>query len=221
MAGRENPFKTDDWSTTLKSLGILGGTFNPIHIGHLIAAQEAMCAYNLDRVVFIPNRTPPHRLSEPGIINPDERYEMVVRAISSNPRFFASSIEIDRAEVSYTYETVKELGRIYPGTELYFIAGLDSLLEYKWKNFEELLDNLHLFICVTRPGFYREDLEEKLGTLSGGRKNKMAFLEIPDVHISSTLVRKRIQEEKNIKYLVPEEVESFIACKSLYKCVCC
>jgi nicotinate-nucleotide adenylyltransferase len=205
----------------LKSLGILGGTFNPIHIGHLIAAQEAMCAYNLDKVVFIPNRTPPHRITETGILNAEDRFEMVSTAISSNPRFFSSRIEIDRPEISYTYETVKELARIYPGTELYFISGMDSLLDYEWKNLEELLDGLKLFICVTRPGYNRKDLESKLDNIVNGRKNKIQFLEIPDVHISSSLIRKRIREGKSIKYLVPEEVESFIAARSLYKCVCC
>jgi nicotinate-nucleotide adenylyltransferase len=201
----------------LKALGILGGTFNPVHIGHLIAAQETMCAFNLDKVVFIPNRTPPHRLGEPGIIDPRERYEMVKRAISSNPRFFVSSLEIDKPEISYTYETVRELSGLYPETDLYFITGMDSLLEYKWVNLEEMLDSLSFFVCVTRPGFYRENLEARLDTLTNGRKNKIRFLEIPDVHISSTLIRKRIKENKNIKYLVPSEVESFINDRSLYR----
>jgi nicotinate-nucleotide adenylyltransferase len=194
----------------------MGGTFNPIHIGHLIAAEESMKEFELDRVLFIPNRTPPHRMGEPGIINCEDRFTMVNLAIASNPNFFASRIELDREEISYTLETIRELQELYPETEINFISGLDSLVDYHWFGLDELLNLLTRFIAVTRPGFFKEELETRLKELNLTHGNKVRVLEIPDVHISSTLIRQRLKDGGTIKYLVTSEVESFIYKNHLY-----
>lgn len=200
----------------LKNAGIMGGTFNPIHIGHLLAAQEAMEEFQLERIIFIPNRIPPHRQNEPGLLNGMLRYDMVNLAINSNPYFQASRIELDREEISYTYHTIRDLKEEYPETDFSFITGVDSLLKDPWVKLDELLGLLENFIAVTRPGFDDSLLKNRITELDLSNGGNVKLLPIPKVGISSTMIRQRIKNGKSIKYMVPDPVESYIQKNNLY-----
>ncbi len=185
-------------------IGIIGGTFNPIHYGHLLAAEEARQRFDLHEVIFVPCARPPHK-NQPDIAGPEDRYKMTCLAISSNKYFKASDIEIKRGGVSYSEDTLREFKKIYgEEAELYFIIGADASAELDtWKNVEKL-PQLCQFIAVNRPGYNLKPT------------NFTHILEIPDVDISSTVIRARIKQGKSIKYLLPEEVENYIYEQKLY-----
>ncbi len=199
-----------------RHVGIMGGTFNPIHIGHLIVAQEALVRYDFDMVYFIPNQIPPHRQLDPELAGGEDRYIMVNLATATNPRFLASRMEIDHRGVSYTLETVKTIKEKHPSMDVTFITGVDSILKDRWCGFDELLGFLKYFVCATRPGFDENLLEKRLDSYELGHRGRVALLKIPGVDISSTLIRRRVKEGKPIKYMVTGEVESFIYKKHLY-----
>lgn len=191
-------------------IGILGGTFNPIHYGHLLVAAEVREKFDLEKVIFVPSACPPHK-NHPHIAPPQDRYQMTVLATQSNPFFSVSNLELERSGKSYSIETVKELLNIYgKDTELYFITGTDAILEiYTWKDREELL-KLCQFVVVTRPGFDARKIERKI-------LKQIHLIEIPGLDISSTDIRRRIKEKKSIKYLLPEKVEEYIDEHGLYQ----
>jgi len=192
-------------------IGIMGGTFDPIHIGHLVAAEEARAVFNLDKVIFVPNYQPPHKLSLP-ITDPEHRYAMVLLSIYTNPYFEVSRIEIERDGPSYAIDTVREFGKLYPDGEIYFITGADAIAEIlSWKQGEEIL-KLCKFIAVTRPGYDIGKVREKLCFLD----NSVEFLKITEINISSTEIRKRVREGKPIRYLVLDTVENYIYKHNLY-----
>ncbi len=186
-------------------IGILGGTFNPIHIGHLILAEEAREKLGLDRIIFVPTNLPPHKLN--GYIAPAKlRYEMVKRAVKSSRYFSVSDLEIKRDGRSYTIDTVKRFKNLYPGDELYFIIGSD-LLKYidEWKDLSEIT-SLVKFVAATRPGYALEKIPSYIATLP-----------IRAVDISGFEIRQAIKNNKSFKYLVPETVFKYITRKGLYK----
>lgn len=184
-------------------IGILGGTFNPIHIGHLILAEQAQYELGLDNILFIPSYIPPHKRLEDNISAKD-RLNMVKLAIEDNQKFNVSTIEIKRKGKSYTVITLRQLKDKYPQDELYFLAGADSL-QQNWKGFSEVLD-LSNFIVVNRPGW----------STKGKLDERMRLLEIPTVVISSSEIRKMVKEGKPIRYLVPDKVREYISNNSLY-----
>lgn len=189
--------------------GIMGGTFDPIHLGHLFIAQEIFEQLKLDKIVFIPNGTPPHKTAR---VSERDRLEMVEDAISDNPNFEVSDIELFKNENSYTVNTLTELMERAPKSDIYFIIGSDSALDIgKWKNYKKIFE-LCTIVCYTRPGFdiKRMDIEEDL-------KGKIIFVDALMLEISSTDIRKRILENKCIKYLVRETTENFIKKKNLYR----
>ncbi len=189
-------------------IGIMGGTFNPIHYGHLLAAEEARQKFNLKEIIFVPCAKPPHK-NQQNIVSPEDRYKMTCLAISSNRYFKASDIEIKRKGTSYSQDTVIEFKRIYNDAQIYFITGADAIAEIDtWKNANELLD-LCQFIAVNRPGHSFKIKEEYLKFIH--------ILEILGVAISSTEIRQRIRQGKSIKYLVPEDVERYIYEHELYQ----
>jgi len=196
----------------------MGGTFNPIHNGHMVTAQEALDQFSLDRVVFIPTGDPPHKV-EDLLAHAEDRYLMTVIAISSNDSFFVS--EIDRRGKSYTIDTVKELRKTY-GTdaELFFITGADAILEIlAWKNTDEIV-SLAKFIAATRPGYDLSKIEGLKSTLFRSEKaadEGISIMEIPALAISSTDIRKRIKQGRPINYLVPEGVNNYIIKHGLYR----
>jgi nicotinate-nucleotide adenylyltransferase len=219
--------------TGLKRTGIFGGTFNPIHIAHLLCCEEIRENFALDNVIFIPSAIPPHKEST-SIIDPDIRYEMVKLGISGNPFFEASDIELNSHGKSYSVDTIKKFLTIYQkGITLFFIIGLDAFLEIEtWKEPRELIQLCH-FIVMHRPGtsindsldklpeFIKEriqfDIEkEDLLNYNNPEKNIM-IVSVTGISLSSTLIRKKLSDGKSIKYLVPPEVEIFISQHDLYK----
>jgi len=197
------------------NLGLMGGTFDPIHLGHLVSAEEARQQFDLDYVVFVPAGIPPHK-DQSKVTDPEHRYLMTTLAVMSNPAFIVSRFEVDRAEPSYTIDTVRHFAEqeAYEAN-IYFITGADAILEIlTWKDYAALLD-MCTFIAVTRPGYSLERLEEMQKSLPG-MMNKVHLLEIPALAISSTYIRERVALGKTIKYLTPEPVEQYIKKQRLY-----
>lgn len=189
-----------------KRLGIMGGTFDPIHHGHLLAAEAAREAYDLDKVLFIPTGRPVFKLDRKVATGAD-RYEMTRRAIAGNPFFLASRMEIDRQGVTYTIDTIDVLRGLCPG-ELFFITGSDAARDVgRWKDAERLL-SLCTFVAVKRPG-YRET-----------PRPGVRFLEAPVMEVSSSEIRERVAAGRSIKYLVPAAVEGYILGNGLYREAC-
>ncbi|MFZ5647594.1 MAG: nicotinate-nucleotide adenylyltransferase [Bacillota bacterium] len=197
-------------------LGIMGGTFDPIHYGHLVAAEGARHHFGLDKVIFIPAARPPHKRSR-GISDPYHRLNMTVLATGSNVNFEVSDIEIKRNGPSYTIDTVDHFRRSAPDSAIYFITGADAVLEIlTWHRVQELLD-MCFFIAATRPGYRLENLSESLKGLPSYCLEKISLMEVPALAISSTDIRERVKKGMPIKYLLPEEVENYINRKKLYR----
>lgn len=196
-------------------IGIIGGTFDPIHYGHLIAAEWAKDELNLDKIIFIPAANPPHKeLQE--ILDEKYRYLMVSLAIKDNKNFTISDHEIQRGGKSYTIDTLKHFKKVYPNSELFFIMGFDSLLSLPtWKDVEGLVE-LCTFIVATRPGYTLDQNDNIYDKLPSGIGDKVVFLEIPEIEISSSLIRERVRKGKSIKYLVPEAIEKYIYDNNIY-----
>lgn len=217
-------------------IGILGGTFNPIHNGHLKIAELLLERLNLDKILFVPANIPPHK-DDRGIIGAKHRLEMVRLAIRNNPRFELSTIEIERGGASYTIDSLKELEGIYgKDAELFFITGIDAFLDIEtWKDADALLSHYN-FVVIPRPSFRYKDLkgiaiinlpEDKLIALDEERmdflklplkgKNHLYLLAMPHIDISSKDIRSRIDLKKEIKYFLPESVELYIIKNKLYR----
>ena len=198
-----------------KRIGLMGGTFDPIHYGHLVAAEEARYQFAMEKVIFVPASRPPHK-SNRHISTPEQRLAMTKIAVNSNPYFTTSDIEIKRAGLSYTVDTVRAMKQANPDGEIYFITGADAILDIvTWKNAEGLLGEC-IFVAATRPGFYLEAIEDKLDRLSKAALMKIKTIEVPALAISSTDIRQRVCEGRPIKYLLPDEVEKFIHQNNLY-----
>jgi nicotinate-nucleotide adenylyltransferase len=198
----------------MRKIGIMGGTFNPIHMGHLIAAQEVLNKMNMDKVIFIPTGNPPHK-SKNQVISAIDRYEMVKLAIKSNDGFEISDIETKRAGQTYSYDTLTELHNMYYETQFYFIIGFDTLKEIDtWKRVSDVC-SMTKFIVVNRGNTCNEIKKEIL--IKENKYNcNFILVDIPDIKVSSTDIRDRIKTSKSIKYLVTNEVEEYIKQKGLY-----
>lgn len=186
-------------------IGILGGTFNPIHIGHLILAEEAREKIKLDRIIFVPTYLPPHK-DNSSIAGAWHRYKMIKLAIKTNKYFSVSDIEIKRRGRSYTIDTIREFKNIYPKDELYFIVGSD-LLKYlaEWKDLPEVIKMVR-FIVATRPGYPLEKIPSYISTVA-----------IRAVDVSAFEIRACVEKNKSFRYLVPEAVFNYINKKGLYR----
>jgi nicotinate-nucleotide adenylyltransferase len=213
-------------------VGLFGGTFDPIHCGHIRAAGEVLKRFSLDRVLFIPSFIPPHK-GRTGIAPARDRLRMVELACREEPRFAASSIEVDAGEKSYSIITLEKVKRIYPGAWTFFVLGVDAFLEIEtWRDHERVLEEC-LFIVMTRPGYRLEQADRVLGGPRGEKVHCMSksekigedlfgarrifFLPIPALDISSTEVRRRIERGETIKGLVPEAVGDYIRSHHLYR----
>ncbi len=202
--GRRSP--RGNWHTRPR-IGIMGGTFDPIHNGHLVAASEVSWVYDLDEVVFVPTGRPVFKLDK-HVTNAEDRYLMTVIATASNPKFTVSRVDIDRPGVTYTIDTLRDLRALYPDAELFFITGADAVAEImRWKDVEQMFRIAH-FVAVTRPGY------SSAVTLPAGRVD---MLEIPALAISSTDVRDRATHGEPVWYLVPDGVVQYIGKHGLYR----
>jgi nicotinate-nucleotide adenylyltransferase len=195
-----------------RRLGVMGGTFDPIHHGHLLTAEEAAVQFGLDEVVFVPTGQP--WMKERTDVSPAEhRYLMTVVATASNPRFSVSRVEIDREGPTYTVDTLHSIGETAGDAELFFVTGADAMLEiFHWKDPEEILSLAH-FIAATRPGYDLTRFESEAPT----RHLNVSVMNIPALAISSTDIRARVHEGRPIRYLVPEGVKSYIEKAGLYR----
>ena len=188
-------------------LGVMGGTFDPIHHGHLVAASEVAAALNLDQVIFVPTGMP---LQKPDVTNSEDRYLMTVIATASNPRFNVSRVDIDREGPTYTVDTLRDIQSAYPDAELFFISGADAITQIlAWKDFDELWKAAK-FVAVTRPG-HAMQLPESAPA------GAIEVLEVPALSISSTDVRQRSANGDPVWYLVPDGVVQYINKHNLYR----
>jgi nicotinate-nucleotide adenylyltransferase len=189
-------------------LGVMGGTFDPIHHGHLVAASEVQARFELDEVAFVPSGQPWQKAGRR--VSPAEhRYLMTVIATASNPRFWASRVDIDRPGPTYTIETLRDLRAQRPGADLFFITGADALEQIlSWKDVEELFE-LASFVGVTRPGFALSDAHLP--------RDSVRLVEVPAMTISSSDCRERVATGRPVWYLVPDGVVQYIAKHRLYR----
>ncbi|NLM04637.1 MAG: nicotinate-nucleotide adenylyltransferase [Clostridiales bacterium] len=194
----------------------MGGTFNPIHLGHLFIAETAFEELKLNKIIFIPTGDPPHKKNE-DVIDGHHRLEMTKIAINSNKNFVVSNIEIKRKGYSYTVETIDELFNVYGrDIELYFITGTDTFMELEtWKNYKELFHRVTI-VVVTRLGFNDIILNKRIEHYKKIHGANIIKLTAPILEISSTNIRDRIKNKKSIKYLLPEKVEEYIYKNQLY-----
>lgn len=200
----------------MKKIGIMGGTFDPIHYGHLVAAETARNKFDLERVIFIPSGAPPHK-KECRITESEFRYWMVSQAIADNDYFEVSRIEIERTGLTYTVDTLREMKDKFPDYELYFITGADAFREiFTWRNPDEIIE-LTQFIGASRPGFDALDFLSELQEQFPQFYQRMHFLEVPALAISSTDIRLRVKNGQSIRYLLPEPVRLFIQKNRIYQ----
>ena len=217
-------------------VGLFGGTFDPIHFGHLRAAEEIRQILNLSRIYFIPSCIPPHK-EDSNITPAQDRLKMLRLAIEGNEYFDISEFELESNSTSYTVDTLEHLTRTYPDTEFYFIVGNELFNQIEsWKDYRRLFE-LCSFAVITRPGFsdldsdkiplalkddfrYYKRVENVISYTKSGSKDivftEIVFTEIRGIEISSTDIRNFVKSKKSIKYLTPDKVEKFIITKKLY-----
>jgi nicotinate-nucleotide adenylyltransferase len=184
-------------------LGLFGGSFDPIHMGHLLAASEAAEVLGLDRVLFVTAAHPPHKTP---VAPPEDRHVMVLLATLEDPRFEASRLELDRPGPSYTVDTLRAARALYPGAELFFITGADAYRDVlTWKEGGRLSEYARL-VAVSRPGYPRPELPVPVD-----------WLEVPEYGVSSSLVRARLRAGRSVRYLVPRPVEVYLEKQGLYR----
>ncbi|MBE6470222.1 MAG: nicotinate-nucleotide adenylyltransferase [Coriobacteriaceae bacterium] len=196
-------------------LGIFGGTFDPVHVGHLAAAERVREQAHLDAVVFMPAGVPVFKLDQK-VTSGEERLAMCRLATTGNPYFDVSDIEVRRAGNTYTYETLRELRAHYPANvQLFFIAGADAIITLgKWRNAKELTQ-LARFIAMTRPGYSQD--EAKRAVYVDGERLDVDFLEVPGLNISSSYVRACVEDGRTIRYIVSDSVRDYIMSHGLYR----
>jgi nicotinate-nucleotide adenylyltransferase len=195
-------------------IGILGGTFNPPHLGHLAIAQEAHAQLGLDKVVLMPVFTPPHKVldDDPG---PEARYELCHLAVAKDDRFAVSRLELDRGGPSYTVDTLRTIHAGSPGDDLTFIVGGDVAQGLpSWREPEAILE-LATVAVAEREGIRRQDIVERVSALPGA--GRLVFFDFPRMDISSSSVRRRVREGRPIRYLVPDDVARVIGARGYYR----
>ena len=202
-----------------KRVGILGGTFDPIHTAHLIIAEAAYDAFDLDEVLLMPSGHSYFKDSRSQkVLSPEVRYQMVCEAAADNPHFTASDFEIRREGNTYTYETLRELRRMNPDNHYFFIVGADSVRDIlKWRNPESIFADCTLLAALREDGIPTEEFLREVEHLRKDYGADIHTLEIPVIGISSTDIRNRIKSGRTIHYLVPERVERYIIETGIYR----
>lgn len=200
----------------MKKIGIMGGTFNPIHNGHLLLAECAKDEYQLDKVLFIPTGHSYLKDNEEVLVA-SVRAELTGLAIKDNPDFELSTIETEREGNTYTYETILELKERIPDCELYFILGADCLFSLdKWRNFRMIFENA-VILAAIRDGFDTKEFIERAEYLREEYQAEIKFVYLPQFDVSSTQIRDKIKESKSIRYLVPDVVRRYIEDNNLFQ----
>lgn len=201
-------------SLTKRKIGIMGGTFDPIHYGHLLIAQSALEEFQLEKVIFLPTGKAPHK-SQIQVTDADIRCEMVSLAISDNLKFDISSLEAKNPNTNYTYQTLQKLNSHYPNTQFYFIMGEDSLDDFStWKHPEEICKSASILVAVRNDA--GNSIEEKISNANRIYAADMHMLHAPNFSISSHEIRNRIKNKKSIQYMTPNAVEAYIREHFLY-----
>ncbi len=199
-----------------KRIGILGGTFNPVHLGHLFMAEHARVEMELDMILFIPTGVP-YMKNNKEILPSNIRIQMLEMSIASNPYFATSDIEIKREGNTYTYETLEELHQIYPHAELFFLVGADCLFTIeRWYQPQRIFNNCTL-LAANRNDVPQKELEEKKQFLEDKFQAKVVLLDVPQIDISSTKVRENIMSGKSIRYMVNDNVYDYIQQNNYYQ----
>lgn len=199
-----------------KKIGIMGGTFDPVHIGHLILGEKAFEQMGLDKVWFMPSGNPPHKQNRSGRASDEQRVEMVRKAISGNPHFELSLMEMNEEGYTYTYRTLETLASQNPDTDYYFIIGADSLYSFAtWKEPERICRACTL-VVATRNHTPIKELNEEMTYLSQQFGGQFLRLDTLNIDISSAQIRKWIKKGESIKYYVPAEVEEYIQNQHIY-----
>jgi nicotinate-nucleotide adenylyltransferase len=208
----ETPLVWSADGTRRQRLGVMGGTFDPIHHGHLVAASEVQALFQLDEVVFVPTGEPWQKVHK-AVSQAEDRYLMTTIATASNPRFSVSRVDIERPGLTYTVDTLKDIRAARgPEIDLYFITGADALSRIlTWKGVDELFDLAH-FVGVSRPGVALDP-----GDITHLPSDKVTLVEVPALAISSTTCRGRVAEGLPLWYLVPDGIVQYIAKRGLYR----
>lgn len=197
--------------------GIMGGTFDPIHIGHLLLGEFAYENFNLDEIWFLPNGNPPHKTTDESGVSLEDRIEMVRLAIEEIPYFQLNLYETESNRHSYTYKTMKALHKMHPDHEFFFILGADSLFSIEqWKNFREIFPSCTI-LAAMRDDKDALSMKEQIRYLHETYGADIRLLQAPLVEISSTTIRKRVKKGLSIRYMVPEAVSTYIQKNALYQ----
>ncbi|MCY4367594.1 MAG: nicotinate-nucleotide adenylyltransferase [Chloroflexi bacterium] len=195
--------------------GILGGTFDPVHLGHLLIAEESRISLGLDQVLFVPAGRPWLKEGQP-LTEACHRVQMVELAVASNPHFRVIRNEVDRSGPSYTVDTLEELREELPATELFFILGLDAFESFhRWKDPGRILELCRL-VVVSRPGYSDEEQDRLLATC-GDQADRICVLPVHNVDFSATEIRRRASQGISFRYQVPDAVEAYISAQGLYR----
>ncbi len=214
----------------MKRIGVLGGTFDPLHVGHLRAAEVVRDSLRLDKVLFVPASTPPHKAPPKlqAVTAAEHRASMLERALSQEPFFEVSRVELDRGGRSYTIDTLEALAAGANDSRFFFVTGTDAFAEIQtWKRWEELLES-HWFVVHERPGFPIEEVRDVLpkgvpsrvldeSEIDPGTEPRVQFLRRPMLKVSSTDIRRSIRENRSIRFLVPDAVAEYIRENRLYR----
>ncbi len=200
-----------------KKIGIMGGTFDPIHIGHLILGEKAYEQLSLDKVLFMPSGNPPHKKNRPGRASDEQRVEMVRRAISNNPHFELSLAEMNEEGYTYTYRTLEQLTNQNPDTDYYFIIGADSLFDFEdWKNPQRIC-HASSIVVATRNHIPIHDLDAKMHLLADKFQGEFIRLDTLNMDVSSHMIREWIHHSRSVRYYVPNDVRYYIEEQNIYK----
>lgn len=199
-----------------RKIGIMGGSFNPIHYGHLLMAENARQQYDLDKVWFMPNGNPPHKDGK-SMLDAETRCIMTELAIYDNKYFVLSRHETDKENVSYTYNTLTELTRTYKDTEFYFIMGGDSIDYFEDWAHPEIISKLCVILVAARDDVETAKLESRISEISGKYGSDIRIISSPPFDVSSNMIRERVSKGISIKYLLPSEVEEYIMEHNLYE----
>ena len=200
----------------MKKVGIMGGTFNPIHYGHLFLAEYAYEQIGLDQILFMPSKNPPHKV-KPEDITDQQRSDMISLAITDNPHFKLSSMELEREGMTYTADTLSILVKEHPNTEYYFIVGADSLfMMHNWME-PQTIFSLCTIVAASRDNVEKEKLQNQAGYLKRVFSASILLLDMPTIQIASAVIRDRIATNKSTRYYLPEAINVYIAENQLYQ----